>query len=76
MPQLFPIHWKKFEKFLLYAGCVFKREKGDHRVYWRADLNRPIILPTYKNLPLFIIRNNLKTLGVTVEEYLEILKKI
>ncbi|MGA2911680.1 MAG: type II toxin-antitoxin system HicA family toxin [Candidatus Levyibacteriota bacterium] len=76
MPNLTPLNWKEFEKFLLYVGCEFKRQRGDHKVYWRSGLKRPIILPTYKNLPIFIIRNNLRTLGITVEEYLEILKKI
>lgn len=76
MPHLAPISWKEFEKFLLYIGCKFERQKGDHRVYWRLGLKRPIILPTYKNLPIFIIRNNLRTLGISVEEYLEILRKI
>ncbi len=76
MPQLSTIHWKEFEKFLLYIGCKFKRQKGDHRIYWRVGLNRPIVLPTYKNLPIFIIRNNLRTLNMTVDEYLEVLKKM
>ncbi|MFH1971416.1 MAG: type II toxin-antitoxin system HicA family toxin [Patescibacteria group bacterium] len=76
MPKLATVHWKKFEKFLLFVGCSFKRQKGDHRVYWKTGLKRPIILPTYKNLPVFIIRNNLRTLGMTVDEYLEILKRI
>lgn len=76
MPELSPIKWKKFEKFLLYIGCVFKRQKGDHRIYWRKDLKRPIVLPMYDNLPKFIILNNLRTLGITVKEYLEILRKI
>lgn len=76
MPQLHPIHWKEFEKFILYVGCKFKRQKGDHRVYWRVGLNRPVVLPTYKSLPIFIIRNNLRTLNITVEEYLEISKKL
>lgn len=76
MPELSPIKWKKFEKFLLYIGCVFKRQKGDHRIYWRKDLIRPIVLPKYDNLPKFIILNNLRTLGITVKEYLEILKRI
>lgn len=76
MPSISPIDWKEFEKFLLYVGCKFKRQKGDHRVYWRSDLKRPVILPTYRSLPIFVIRNNLRTLGVGHEEYLEILKKI
>ncbi|OQA82485.1 MAG: YcfA-like protein [Microgenomates group bacterium ADurb.Bin238] len=76
MPSITPIHWKKFEKFLIYVGCEFKRQKGDHRVYWRSGLIRPIILPTYKSLPVFIIRNNLRTLGIDHNDYLEILKTI
>ncbi|MBU0578861.1 type II toxin-antitoxin system HicA family toxin [Patescibacteria group bacterium] len=76
MPKIVPISWKKFEKFLLFIGCEFKRQKGDHRVYWRTNLKRPIILPTYKQLPVFIIRNNLRTLGINHDEYLEILKRI
>lgn len=76
MPHIAPISWKDFEKFLLYIGCTFERQKGDHRVYSRAGLKRPIILPTYKSLPIFIIRNNLRTLGISHEEYFEILKKI
>lgn len=74
MPSVKPIAWHEFEKFLLYVGCVFKRQKGDHRVYWRSDLNRPVILPTYKALPVFIIRNNLRILGISVDQYLQILK--
>ncbi|MBI3420769.1 MAG: type II toxin-antitoxin system HicA family toxin [Candidatus Sungbacteria bacterium] len=76
MPRLAPIPWKKFEKFLLFAGCRFEREKGDHRVYTRADLRRPVVVPRDMPLPVFVIRNNLRLLGITTEEYLAILEKI
>lgn len=75
MAGLTPISWKKFEKFLLLVGCEFKRERGDHRIYWRSGLPRPIVVPRDTSLPIFIIRNNLRLLGVSVEEYLELLKK-
>ncbi|MDA2936491.1 type II toxin-antitoxin system HicA family toxin [Patescibacteria group bacterium AH-259-L05] len=76
MPRLTPIHWRKFDKFLLFVGCRFKRAKGDHRIYWRKDLKRPIVIPRDTELPIFIIRNNLRLLGISVEEYLKILKQI
>jgi predicted RNA binding protein YcfA (HicA-like mRNA interferase family) len=76
MPRLTPIHWKKFEKFLLFAGCEFVREKGDHRVYWRDDLKRPIIIPRQRDLPVFVIKNNLRILGISAKQYLEILEKM
>jgi predicted RNA binding protein YcfA (HicA-like mRNA interferase family) len=76
MAHITPISWKEFEKFLFYIGCIFKREKGDHRIYWREGLNRPIVIPQEKELPVFIIRNNLRILNITPEEYIEILNRI
>jgi len=76
MSGLTPIHWKKFERFLLLIGCVLKREKGDHRIYWREGLMRPIVIPRDTQLPIFIIRNNLRILDVSVEEYLDKINKI
>ena len=73
---LTPIHWKKFDKFLRYIGCELKREKGDHRIYGRSALIRPIVVPRDIQLPVFIIRNNLRVLQISVEEYLDILKRI
>jgi predicted RNA binding protein YcfA (HicA-like mRNA interferase family) len=74
MPKISPIHWKKFERFLLKAGCVFQRQKGDHRIYWKDGIKRPVVIPTERQLPVFIIRNNLRVLRVSPEEYLENLK--
>ena len=76
MPRLIPISWKEFDKFLLFLGCKFKHQKGSHRVYTRARLKRPLIVPAYGDIPIFIIRNNLRVLNMTVEEYLEILKQL
>jgi predicted RNA binding protein YcfA (HicA-like mRNA interferase family) len=76
MPRITPIKRKKFEKFLEYIGCKSKRIKGDHLIYDRPGLKRPVVITTDKEVPVFIIRNNLRTLGVSTEEYLEILKKV
>lgn len=76
MPRITPVHWKKFEKFLFYIGCVFVRERGDHRVYDREGLSRPIVVPRMTELPVFIIQNDLRTLGVSHQQYLEILKRV
>jgi len=75
MPRIQSIHWKEFEKFLLHIGCEFKREKGDHRIYWKKGLKRPIVLPRDTALPAFIILNNLRVLNVSRDEYLKIIKK-
>ena len=74
MAHLTPISWKRFEKFLLFVGCNLTRIKGDHRIYWRDGLQRPVVIPIEIDLPVFVIRNNLRILGISPEEYLEALK--
>ncbi|MCX6751347.1 MAG: type II toxin-antitoxin system HicA family toxin [Candidatus Nomurabacteria bacterium] len=76
MTRIQSIHWKEFEKFLLKIGCVFKREKGDHRIYWKKGMKRPIVIPRDTSLPAFIVSNNLKSLNISREEYLKIIKKL
>ncbi|MDE2079404.1 MAG: type II toxin-antitoxin system HicA family toxin [Patescibacteria group bacterium] len=75
MPKIQSVHWKEFEKFLLRSGCMFKREKGDHRVYWKEGITRPIIVPRDTALPAFIILNNLRILGISRDEYLKAIGK-
>ncbi|MBI3812109.1 MAG: type II toxin-antitoxin system HicA family toxin [Nitrospirae bacterium] len=76
MGRIVPIPWKQFERVLLRIGCEFLYQKGSHRVYWKQGIQRPIIVPAYKELPPFIIKNNLRILNVTNEEYLSILKDL
>ena len=76
MPKITPIHWKKFEKFLLYVGCTFDHQRGDHRIYKRPGLKRPVVLTVDTQVPVDHITSNLRTLGIKHNEYLEILKKL
>jgi predicted RNA binding protein YcfA (HicA-like mRNA interferase family) len=71
-----PIHYKKFEQFLLKVGCHLVRQEGDHRVWDRPDLIRPVIVRTKKDLPIFEIKSNLRTLRISTEEYLNLLETI
>ncbi len=75
MPALTPVKWRDFEKFLIFVGCNFKRQSGGHRIYTRAGLKRPIVISAHGNVPVFVIRNNLRLLGITPQEYFEILKR-
>ena len=76
MPRLVPIKRKKFELFLRLIGCKLKRIKGDHFIYWRPGLKRPIVITADSDVPVFIIRNNLRTLGMSIEEYLNAIEQL
>lgn len=76
MTRLHTIHYRKFEKFLKHVGCVCKGVQGDHIKYARSDLPRSIIFPKEHDIPVFIIQNNLRVLGISREIYLNIIEKL
>jgi hypothetical protein len=39
----------------------------------KAGIARPVVIPTYREVPVFIIRNNLKTAGISRDEYFHLL---
>jgi predicted RNA binding protein YcfA (HicA-like mRNA interferase family) len=74
MARIIPIHWKRLEKLFLSIGFRFTRQEGSHRSYTKPGIARPIVIPTYNEVPVSIIRNNLKTAGITREEYFVLLE--
>lgn len=73
MPKLKPIHWRKLEKVFLADGFRFARQQGSHRSYVKTGIARPVVIPTYDEVPVSIIRNNLKTAGISRDEYFKLL---
>ena len=45
-------------------------------MYWRVGLKRPVIFPGDAEIPLMVIKSNLRTLGMSTKEYLEILERL
>jgi predicted RNA binding protein YcfA (HicA-like mRNA interferase family) len=76
MKEVGKVSWRRFESFLLAEGCLFKGKEGSHCKYKKPGLSRPIIVPARKELPDFIILNNLRTLGLTREYFIEKMKDI
>ena len=76
MPRITPVHWRTLEKVFLAAGFTFARQESSHRSYTRPGLSRPIVIPMYDEVPVPIIRNNLKTAGTSRDEYFRLLEQI
>jgi len=62
--------------FLLSCGCVFLRERGDHRMFTKEGISRSLVVPRYSRIPPFIILNNLRILGISKKEFLKKLKNL
>lgn len=73
MPRITPVHWRRLEQVFLATGFRFARQEGSHRSYVKPGVLRPIVIPTYDEVPVFIIRNNLRTAGLSRDEYLRLL---
>jgi predicted RNA binding protein YcfA (HicA-like mRNA interferase family) len=76
MPKFAPEHWKTVEAVFREAGFVFVRQVGSHRTYARSGLARPVVIPAYREVPVFVIRNNLKTAGLSRDEYFALLARV
>jgi len=71
-PTPYQIQVKIFE----LAGCKYVRTHGDHLIYRYPGAIRPVVIPKYKEVPAFVIRNNMKIIGMTRARYAELMEKI
>lgn len=76
MPGLKPISRQKFERFLLHVDCVFVRQKGSHRIFWKEGCTRPVVVPARGTLTKSLIASNLRTLGLSADQFLAILQDL
>ena len=71
-----PVDWRTLERMFLSVGFRFARQEGSHRSYVKPGVLRPVVIPTYDEIPISIIRNNLKTAGISREEYFRLLDRL
>jgi predicted RNA binding protein YcfA (HicA-like mRNA interferase family) len=75
VPRIIPIPAKRLKKVFEKAGFKRVRTEGDHFVYTKKGIIRPIIIPDWPEVPVFIIKNNLRSAGISREEYFNLLEK-
>jgi predicted RNA binding protein YcfA (HicA-like mRNA interferase family) len=74
MPPLRPVDCRTLTRVFEQDGFTFNRQQGDHLIYTKAGVKRPLVIPTYKELPVFIIKNLLRTAGMSRERYFDLLQ--
>ena len=73
MPKLSPVSYTILKCIFEKEGFTHVRTEGDHLVFTKPGVLRPVVIPKYKSLPVFIIKNNLRTAGISRERYFELL---
>ncbi|MGZ8846423.1 MAG: type II toxin-antitoxin system HicA family toxin [Pyrinomonadaceae bacterium] len=75
MPKISPVSYKRLACIFERDGFECVREEGDHMIFTKTGVLRPIVVPKYRHIPIFIIKNNLRSAGMSRERYFELLAR-
>ncbi|MBN1888373.1 MAG: type II toxin-antitoxin system HicA family toxin [Thermoflexales bacterium] len=75
MPRLTFIPWQRLVRVFEWDGFAIVRQEGDHMVMTKPGCRRPLVIPQWREVPVFIVRNNLRSAGMSRERYFELLDK-
>jgi predicted RNA binding protein YcfA (HicA-like mRNA interferase family) len=73
MPKLSAVSWKRLAKVFEASGWTCTRIEGDHMVFTKRGAIRPEVIPRYAEVPVFIIKNNLRIANMSRDEYFDLL---
>ncbi len=76
MARITPIPYRKLVRVLEVEGFVLVRQRGDHMVFTKPGMQRPVVVPRYDPLPVFIIKNAMRTARINRERYFELLERV
>ena len=69
MPPIAPVPYQTLVRIFERNGFTFVRQRGDHLIYTKPGIARPLVIPAYKSVPVFIIKNLLRSSGMSRDEY-------
>ena len=76
MPRIFPTDWKTQVKIFERSGCSYKRKEGSHHVLTFPGTRRAVVIPEYDEVDVEIIKNNMRTVGMSRDEYFKLIRDI
>jgi predicted RNA binding protein YcfA (HicA-like mRNA interferase family) len=56
MPKITPVPYQTLVRVFEKDGFQLQRTRGAHLVYTKPGIPRPIVIPMYDQVPVFIIR--------------------
>ena len=75
MAALRPVHYQHLVRVFEQDGFRYDRTEGDHLMYVKPGIRRPLVIPMYRAVPVFIIKNLLRTSGMSRDQYFLLLKE-
>ena len=77
MKSLRNISISDFRKILIVLGCRYIRTKGGHEAWKKESATRTIIFQTHIDpLPEMVVRNAIRDMGISREDFLKAYEEI
>jgi predicted RNA binding protein YcfA (HicA-like mRNA interferase family) len=77
MKKITNISLSAYRLFLETMGCVHVRTKGGHELWRHVNVERVLTLQNHVDpVPAFIIKQHLRYLGLSTQEFLTIIDKL
>jgi predicted RNA binding protein YcfA (HicA-like mRNA interferase family) len=73
MLSIQPVPYQTLVRIFERDGFRFARQSGDHLIYTKQAIKRPLVIPACRSVPVFVIRNLLRTAGMSRDRYFELL---
>jgi predicted RNA binding protein YcfA (HicA-like mRNA interferase family) len=73
MARILATDWKTQIKIFEAYGCKYKRKKGSHHILTFPGAKRAVVIPEYDEIDLDIIKNNMRTVGMSRDDYFRLL---
>ena len=74
MPRLPRVSGREARRAFERAGWTYSRTRGDHMILRRLPGKRSLVVPDHDALASFIRAEPLRTAGLTVDEFLDLLE--
>jgi predicted RNA binding protein YcfA (HicA-like mRNA interferase family) len=73
MPRLTPVHYQSLIRVFRKAGFSVDRQESSHIMMIKNGIPRPLVIPTYTEVQISIIKGLLRSAGMSREEYFRLL---
>ena len=72
MSRLAPADWRTLVRIFEADGFTQDRTTGSHVVLTKPGIVRPVIIPKYSEVGVDIVKNNMRTAGMSRERYFKL----
>jgi predicted RNA binding protein YcfA (HicA-like mRNA interferase family) len=73
VPRITPTSWRILIRVFEAYGCQYKRKKGSHHVLTYPGAKRAVVIPEYSEIDVEIIKTNMRTVGMSRDDYFRLL---